>query len=589
MWPKRRPLPAEFLPVVPGYLRTWKLDEARRDGQVAHPIQRGTAAIKTAYSEELKEKVGRLEVARDHAKQDLASLHAGEEIRLNRVAEVGDPVDHFLLSLLYLAGVVFCADGEARMLERLAAIFASGSTEGGYLAGLLLATVGSGLLKIAISKSKLWKAASSHPSVGWILVAFCLPLVVSAAILRPRFMNTVEAAAGGNELLGKVLSENAGLFAAVFLTYGLCLWVFSALALERVFQVVEAHTARYLYRETRKKREGVERFIATVESAIRVAPEVFDKAEAHTTAEYIYEYELGRILGKESPSPGTFDKFLKVALTTAGGLLAGGITSMVAWTFGGSVLLASAVGCGVAVSTVLGLAALSRLGLLTLVLCAAVLIQGCSGPKKPALTKVVLVADVSDSVRVPDEKLIGAALSLITKLPYCSDVIILPRNAAAGESYKFRIPCEKVVFDSDRKNALAAAKRELPKRFVQWRRDGNLSDYRGTFQHAASALKFGGKRVLIVLGDMVDDREGKRRAGLTVPSLPQEGLRGVAVYLGWTPSSELSSLPDAAVQKFQDDWAEALKRVGAKPFVDPAGLQGLEPTMEFLFGTEVGQ
>lgn len=562
-------------------------DEARRDGRTGLSVECGLSIITGFFAAALDATCRGIGNFISEKSTELVQIRVREAKALDRVDRIGEPVDNIILAILFLVMAVFCADGEGRMLQGLAAVFASGYTKYAYETGLVIALVGAGLLKVAIAKSRITQSVTAHRGARVLIAVIGFMLVVATALIRPRFMETVEASLTNNHQLSKLLAENTGAILLMFVAYSLGLWLMSALALERAMQVLDAHVAAWCYGRIRRHRERLERAIAVAETSLAGAKDSFDRAMELKIAEYEYEYELGRLGDKTATDSEVFTGFLKFASTAAASVLAGGVTGAIAYVVTKSPMPAVVVGSVVALlaggaMTWFNRGAGSVLAIIVL-LGMSFLNSGCRA-SDPSPQGVALVIDTSKSVRVTDGQLRPVILGLVPRLGRCTVLYIMPVNAEAGDSYRVTLPCEGVIFDADITNAVEALNQELPKKLAEWRAKGNRSDYRWTLRQAAEAVKPFKKRTIIVIGDMVDDRDTHPASTLPgVPDLPREGLRGTTVYLGWAHSTVLDRLPDRQRDQFQERWKDALGNAGASVVSNAFGLQGLDSFAECHF------
>jgi len=562
-------------------------DEARRDGRIGLPANNAISRIKRFFADALDAANRGIRNFISATTTEIFQVCVREAEALDKVERIGEPVDNIFLALLFLVMVVFCADGEGRMLQGLAAVFASGYTAYAYETGLVIAMVGAGLLKLATAKSRIVKSVAAHWTSRVAVAVIGLLLVVATAVIRPRFMETVEASMTNNHQLSKLLAENSGAILLMFVAYSLGLWLMSALALERAMQVLDAHVAAWRYGRIRNHRERLERALAVAETSLAGAQDSFDRAMELKIAEYEYEYELGRLGDNTATEAEVFTGFLKFASTAAASVLAGGVTGAIAYVVTKSPMPAVVAGSVVALlaggaMTWLQRGAGSILAIVVL-LGSSLLNSGCraSGPSPQG---VALVIDTSKSVRMTDEQRLSAVRGVMPRLGRCTQIYIMPVNAEAGDSYAVNIPCEGVIFDADIKNAVEALNQELPKKLAEWHENGDRSDYRWTLRQAVEAVKPFKKRTIIIIGDMVDDRDTHPASTLPgVPDLPREGLRGTTVYLGWAKSTVLDRLPDRQRDQFQERWSEALGNAGASVVPSAFGLQGLDAFAECRF------
>ncbi|MDL5047313.1 hypothetical protein QQ054_14940 [Oscillatoria amoena NRMC-F 0135] len=564
-------------------------DEARRDGRTGLDPKLALSLIMVFFAVALDATCRAIRNFISEKTTELVHARVREAKALDRVDRIGEPVDNIILAILFLVMAVFCADGEGRMLQGLAAVFASGYTKYAYETGLVIALVGAGLLKLAISKSRIAQSVTAHRGTRILVAVIGFLLVVATALIRPRFMETVEASLTNNHQLGKLLVENSGAILLMFVAYSLGLWLMSALALERAMQVLDAHVAAWRYERIRKRRERLERDIAVAETSLAGAKDSFDRAMELKIAEYEYEYELGRLGDKTATDSEVFTGFLKFASTAAASVLAGGVSGAIAYVVTKSPMPAVVAGSVVALLAGGAMTWFNRGGgsvLAVIALLGASFLNGGCRASGPSPQGVALVIDTSKSVRMTDEQRISAVRGVVPRLGRCTQLLIMPVNAEAGDSYAMSIPCEGVIFDADIKNAVEALNQQLPKKLAEWRGKGDRSDYRWTMRQAVEAVKPFNKRTVIFIGDMVDDRDTHPASTLPgVPDLPREGLRGTTVYLGWAQSSVLDRLPDRQRDQFQERWKYALENVGAFVVSNAFGLQGLDGFAECRFSS----
>lgn len=562
-------------------------DEARRDGRTGMSAERGLSLIMAFFAAVLVATCHAIRNFINEKTAELVQVRARESKALDRVDRIGEPVDNIILAMLFIVMVFFCADGEGKMLQGLAAVFASGYTAYAYETGLVIALVGAGLLKIAIAKSRIAKSVAAHWASRVAVFVIGFLLVVATALIRPRFMETVEASLTNNHQLSKLLVENSGAILLMFVAYSLGLWLMSALALERAMQVLDAHVAAWRYGRILKLRERLERDIAVAETSLAGAKDRFDRAMELKIAEYEYEYELGRLGDKTATDSEVFAGFLKFASTAAASVLAGGVTGAIAYVVTKSPMPAVVAGSVVALLAGGSMTWFNRGGgsvLAVIALLGASFLNGGCRASGPSPQGVAFVIDTSKSVRMTDEQRLSAVRGLVARLGRCTQLVIMPVNAEAGDSYTVNIPCEGIIFDADIKNAVEALNGELPKKLGEWRGNGDRSYYRWTLRQAVEAVKPFKERTIIVIGDMVDDRDTHPAPTLPgVPDLPREGLRGTTVYLGWAKSTVLDRLPDRQRDQFLERWKDALENAGANVLSGAFGLQGLDAFAECRF------
>lgn len=554
-------------------------DEARRDGRIGLPVNNAISRIKRFFADTLDAANHTMRKFISATTTELVQVRVREANALDKVDRIGEPVDNILLAILFLIMVLFCADGEGRMLQGLAAVFASGFTARAYETGLLIALVGAGLLKIAIANSRIVKSVAAHWASRVAVAVIGLLLVLATAVIRPRFMEIVEASMTNNHQLSKLLAENSGAILLMFVAYSLGLWLMSALALERAMQVLDAHIAAWRYGRIRSHRERLERDLAVAEISLAGAQDSFDRAMELKIADYEYEYELGK-LGDTTPSDGErFASILNFAAGVIGALFAGAISAVIAYSLSHSPELAIATGGMVTLLAGGGAFWLMRNGaaLASIVLIGLSFLNGgCGrGPQQPKAVAVVL--DTSESVRVEEGALEAAAETVMRRAGRCTNLTILPVNEEAFDYISVHLPCEAVIFDGDLKQASKELTGKLAMKLPAWRRKGSRSDYRGALRQAAEAVKRATNRTILIIGDMVDDRDrGPSPSRPSIPGLPSQGLSGTTVYLGWVRSSALDKLSDSERDLFASRWKEAFESAGAKPEGSPFGLQGLD-------------
>lgn len=237
---------------------------------------------------------------------------------------------------------------------------------------------------------------------------------------------------------------------------------------------------------------------------------------------------------------------------------------------------------------------------LMLLVTALLSLTGCTS-SEPKESHTVLMLDVSRSVKVTDEELSKAALAVVSRLPRCSELTIIPVNARAGSLFETKLPCERVAYDDDLKEIYKRFRVELSGNLSQWRKSDANSDYKNAFKLAAESLVLSSARTLIVLGDMVDDRGrspskktppvpalGTPPTLRTLPALP--GFSNAKVYVGFLESSELEKLSDEERALFEKNWEAALAASGvekSKITVRSFGPQGLAAWCDSVFGPPI--
>lgn len=140
--------------------------EARRDGKLGQPIEDGKGKIVAVMGDGSNKRCESLRVEGEVLENNLAEAEAKEARCENEVARVGAPVDSPILTLVFFVLVFFVIHGEARMLEGgIAVLLSSGLTQYGYESGLLVAAIGSVLLKIAIARWRVQGTPTANSKV----------------------------------------------------------------------------------------------------------------------------------------------------------------------------------------------------------------------------------------------------------------------------------------------------------------------------------------------------------------------------------------------------------------------------------------
>jgi hypothetical protein len=170
---------------------------------------------------------------------------------------------------------------------------------------------------------------------------------------------------------------------------------------------------------------------------------------------------------------------------------------------------------------------------------------------------------------------------------------ILPVNAHAGSIYEFKLPCTPAPYDDDLKAAYKELAAKLPAKIAAWRKTDGLSDYKNALTLAAERLELSTERVLIILGDMVDDQgravSEKSKLPPEVPPLPSVGFHHAKAYIGLLESTELDHLTDDDRLQFEKNLRKAFVAAGVSDqdlTFRAFGLQGLSAWAESVFGPE---
>lgn len=225
--------------------------------------------------------------------------------------------------------------------------------------------------------------------------------------------------------------------------------------------------------------------------------------------------------------------------------------------------------------------AFAWLSTLTLVV-VLLLLSSCSSKPTP---EVALLIDVSASVRASDDDLKDVALHILGALPRCAGLSIAPINERAGSLITARVPCEEAPYSDDLRAVYDRVDRELGVSLPAWRLRGNGSDYSGALRLAAQTLDAGADRLLVILGDMVDNRSLGARS-MSPPNVPSINVKlpATRVYVGFLESPIVDRMSDANRAKFEENWKAMLTTAGAREVaIRPFGVHGVQAWTARMF------
>ena len=208
----------------------------------------------------------------------------------------------------------------------------------------------------------------------------------------------------------------------------------------------------------------------------------------------------------------------------------------------------------------------------------------------PEPRSIVVALDVSKSVKATDDERRTAALSVLAHAHRGDTVSVVPIMDRAGEYIPVTLPRELVPFDDDLIEIARNKSTELEAKLPKWRRDGGAwSDYQHGLVLASEFLGRQRLRILVIIGDLVDDQPpgvGTRSPRPPqVPELAATALEGTRVYLGFVSSDELDRLSVNDRRRFEDNWRSELTRQGATDVTVRAfGVQSLDGWLDQVLG-----
>jgi len=201
----------------------------------------------------------------------------------------------------------------------------------------------------------------------------------------------------------------------------------------------------------------------------------------------------------------------------------------------------------------------------------------------------VVLLDPSPSVVLTDDDAARALDSILARVDSCTDVVVAPVNARAGSTYVITLPCEPPLYNTGVPAAVRLARANLPERVRAWRAQPG-SDYQGAFRLAVERFEgTGGRRVLIVLGDLEDASIRARpraRGDDLMPGLGTLRLTGAEVYVGLLPTAG-TGRADRDAQAFTVAWSNQFAKWGVsrdKLTMRVFGIQGLDTWAEQALG-----
>jgi hypothetical protein len=213
---------------------------------------------------------------------------------------------------------------------------------------------------------------------------------------------------------------------------------------------------------------------------------------------------------------------------------------------------------------------------------------GCCLDEQAALERrAVVVLDTSASIdgqRLRDQY-IGAALKVFDKLPECASIAVVPvTELQEGEQVEALTSCEEEAFSGAKRKARQAFETSLRTELPKWMQRGRASHYSGTLTFASNLLKPSQRRVLVVVGDMVNYTAHSRTSPndpLRALELPQGAFQDASVFLAFIPtSSDLRNRPDAEVEAFTTAWRKSFEKAGARDVTER--LHGLASVSDWL-------
>lgn len=522
--------------------------------------------------------------------------------RETRIQELGSECPSapalIIYSALIVAGIVTdaaIAKGMAGALGELGAFVS-------WIAGFALTGTSAFLMKAALSKTDTISSRLGERVAPWVYFAFSVLLSVLVSWFRFTHLFHIEAKRYGGGAMEQVFVNGKlpillllGAIPLGFSLYTAHVWD----RLDRWWQIRCHHVALSVLR---RRLKTIQRLLSQLEpTRIRWRKQIEAVQEA-CRAEYLHGVAISP---EEHPANFSAVKVVLAALAIVGLSLVAGTTAYqlldssginAALLAIGIVLVLSGGGLLISLPYLKKEAAppkqlkLALPGLLSISL-AATLLCSCAPAKESKKPKQVQVmVDVTKSVKASDEELTGAVLTIASRLGRCSQLTVVPINARAGSLEEVRVPCERAPYDDDLREVYKRLALELPVQLARWRTGEHLSDYKNAFTLVLERMAFSQERILIVLGDLMDDRGEivpKSTSPPHVLPLPPESLKGTQVYIGFLPSDAIDRLGDEKRSLFERNWRRTIVSAGAADgdvSIRVFGLQGLEPWSDAVLG-----
>lgn len=435
--------------------------------------------------------------------------------------------------------------------------------------------------------ASLWE--HGHKSMA-VLLAPLVPVGIAALIhFRMGYLRLVELArypGGKAQLLldthGTSLVVMLGVFTAIFA-------IISAMTWRRVSESITIHGRKLLHLVLKARLFRLLKEKARKEVIFEKRMEQLQKLIGAASAEYSLGVEVGQMRASRWDG---FDP-LRGMLTV---VAVGGCAALL--TIGLTVALWARAGAlGVVISAMVGIVVLAvvmlrllptlrrdavptqlKLSFPTAALFLMLLLplqHGCMS-LEPKSGRVIVVLDVTRSVLATDADFIDATGVVLSHLPPCWEMLVVPVNGNRGQGLAVKLPCEVEAFGDNFETEYGRFRARLPDELAKWRKHDRKSDYVSAVTLAAELLDGASPGCLIVLGDLVQD-VGEKPTTPVVPKFDGLQLSGAKVYLGLMESIELAKLTPQKRKSLLDAWAARIKEVGAAEVLSRQfGLHGLE-------------